>query len=143
REALVALIDATLRPFQVDPKRGPSDAVGAIADAILAAGWTPRGEGTTIEIGGSRAGKTQALAERVADEVMKRGGSATVTSLPSVEALADALAAEGIDADPGDPDLTPTAERLLAMLPGRTEAEVKAEALREAASAAVTDDEGV
>lgn len=44
REALVALVDATLRPFQVEPKRGPSDAVGAIADAILAAGWTPPGE---------------------------------------------------------------------------------------------------
>lgn len=45
REALVDLIDATLRPFQVEPKRGPSDAVGAIADAILAAGWTlPEGD---------------------------------------------------------------------------------------------------
>ena len=55
------------------------------------------------------------------------------TVKPSVEALADALAAEGIGPEPGEPDLTPTAERLLALLPGRTEAEVKAEALREAA----------
>ena|SRR5690606_17363292 len=49
REALFALVDAVLRPFQVDPKRGPSDAVGAIADAILAAGWTPPTVKPTLE----------------------------------------------------------------------------------------------
>lgn len=84
REALFALVDATLRPFQVDPKRGPSDAVGAIADAILAAGWTPRGEGDLWEYGvrwgddgtvtncGSRERAESRAAESHGDKIVRR-----------------------------------------------------------------------
>lgn len=154
--------DVILSKFDVTPKFTSESTLGQIADALRPmreAGmtrsavefvvdqvWfdvTPRGEGVTIQIGGRYMGKAQALAQCVVDEVMKRGGSANLTTLPSVEALADALMAEGIDAEPGELDLTPLAERLLAMLPGRSEAEVKIEALREAASAAVTEEEGI
>lgn len=140
REALFALVDATLRPFQVDPERGPSDAVGAIADAILAAGWTPRGEGMTIQISGSRAGKTQALAEQVAEAVMERGGSANLTTLPSVEDVARACGDPGSVTPRREGESVPrwSARAVLALLQGRSEAEVYREGydrgLRDAAS---------
>lgn len=129
----------------VHPDAWPHIAMAA-ADAILAAGWTPRGEGMTIQIGGSRAGKTQALAERVADEVMERGGSATVTSLPSVEDVRDEIAGHPIGSGyysttVGVDEATEMARAVLALLPGRTEAEVKAEALREAAPGCNCEDD--
>lgn len=71
-------------------------------------------------------------APNAADAILAAGWTPP-TVKPPVEALADALMAEGIDAEPGELDLIPLAERLLAMLPGRTEAEVKAEELRVAA----------
>ena len=96
RDALVALTQSAGEvgdslTFGCDCEGCTKTATG-LADAILAEfDVTPRGEGMTIQIGGRRAGKTQDLAERVADEVMKRGGSATVISLPSVEDVARAL----------------------------------------------------
>lgn len=131
----------------VHPDAWPHIAMAA-ADAILAElDVTERGKGTAIQIGGSRAGKTQALAERVADEVMKRGGSATVTSLPSVEDLTRAMHAEVCcPCDPTGCDVQDVPEAryaraVLALLPGRTETEVKAEALREAAPGCNCEDD--
>lgn len=88
---------------------------------------TERGKGTAIQIGGGRAGKTQALAERVADEVMKRGGSATVTSLPSVEDVARACGDPGSVTPRREGESVPrwSARAVLALLPGRSEAEVR------------------
>lgn len=148
RDALVALTQSAGEvgdslTFGCDCEGCTKTATG-LADAILAEfDVTPRGEGMTIQIGGRRAGKTQDLAERVADEVMKRGGSATVISLPSVEDVARALweldeqEAETTGGALGLPwsaldSLTQgtyraDAEDLLALLPGRAEAEVKAE----------------
>jgi hypothetical protein len=143
REALVALLG---RPDHApmsthDPRDGscqscpwplhempPEDIADAILDEFDV---TPRGEGVTIQIGGSRAGKTQALAEQVAEAVMERGGSATVISLPSVEDLTRAMHAEVCcPCDPTGCDVQDVPEAryaraVLAMLPGRTEAEVR------------------
>ena len=93
-----------------------------IADAILAAGWTLSGQGVTFT-------------------------AASPTAKPSVEDVAAAIETETASYDPvtsperGEPesllaadgsDMSLTAARaVLALLPGRTENQVKAEALRE------------
>lgn len=150
REALVALVDATLRPFQVDPKRGPSDAVGAIADAILAAGWSPRGERVKPSEGDQW---WESLVEAPCDQghrVFIDDGDGGVyacpacapppTVKPSVEDVARAIlmVTQAADVDPDyawsvqypevQDELLDQARAVLALLPGRAETEVGAEA---------------
>lgn len=144
REALVDLIDGAIPDDIPGYRQRYTDRA---ADAILAAGWTPPGE--RVQCDHERAAREMArvMPLSVADtlrmiEAMVKLGPPTVK--PSVEDVAAAIETETAAYDPvtsperGEPesllaadgsDMSLTAARaVLALLPGRTEAEVKAEA---------------
>lgn len=127
REALVALL---WEKFGAWPN-GPLAAwltkadCARFADAILTAGWAPPGE------------RVKPSVEDVAAAIEAETASYDPVTSPERGEPESLLAADG-----SDMSLT-AARAVLALPPGRTEAEVEVEALREAASAAVTDGEGV
>lgn len=115
------------------------------ADAILAAGWTRPGE--RVQCDHERAAREMARVTplRVGDtlrmiEAMVKLGPPTAQ--PSVKDVARVIARRW-NMSPRNKPVLDDARAVLALLPGRTEAEVKAEALDEAAYAAVTDEEGI
>ena len=138
REALVETIRGAL--LSNAGHRLPPEQV--VADAILAAGWMPPVEGQ--QPGCTGAGDCPATAHThgcYADtkghcEHPEEHGWTPPTVKPSVEDVARALAElnEDTDWEGGVESYLPDARAVLALLPGRTEAEVKAEELRVAAT---------